>query len=135
MMEFVARAFDPWFVDLFKASTFNPVCYGGAFSFLGTSARMHSRQSFVRLRNMLSRADNLEEGHFQERLWMYVLFPEPALTAEESAMLARAANGFAPQPSYVGMVTKAGKCRPKVAIRPVAKHPAAKNASIAPSRK
>jgi hypothetical protein len=111
MTEFVARAFDPWFIKLFTASTFIPVCYGGAFAFLGASAKRHSRESFGRLRNMLARADNLEEGHFQERLWMYVLFPEPPLTMEESATLARTVNGFAAQPSYVGMVTRvSGKC-------------------------
>lgn len=118
MTEFVARAFDPWFFKLFAASKFIPVCYGGAFAFLGASAKMHSRQSFARLRNMLARADNLEEGHYQERLWMYVLFPEPPLTREESAALARKVNGFAAQPSYVGMVTKvAGKCHQRVKAR------------------
>lgn len=89
MTEFARRAFDEWFFERLMGQTFIQVCYGGSFGFRGADARMHSRASFERLQALLARADNLEEGHFVERLWHALLRPEPVLPAEESAALAR----------------------------------------------
>ncbi|KAG8469766.1 hypothetical protein KFE25_006221 [Diacronema lutheri] len=103
MTSFAKRAYDQWFYAQLLNQTFIPVCYGGSFAFLGRHARRHSRTSFYRLRRLLSRADNLEEGHFQERLWHQLLQPEPVLTPATSLALAQGAK-YAREAWYLGMV-------------------------------
>lgn len=107
MTDFASRALDPWFFSKLMRQTFIPVCYGGSFAFIGADARIHSRDSFRRLRVLLSRADNLEEGHYMERLWHAVLQPEPAaVNADEiKAVLQGVGNNIASR-RYLGMATR-----------------------------
>ena len=51
---------------------FTPVCFGGIFA--GTISRIKKqRHVWPRIRKVLERGDNIEEGHFVERLWAGLL--------------------------------------------------------------
>lgn len=89
MPTFVKQVFDPWFLSHLGKQSFIPVCYGGSFAFRGLAAQYHSRHSFVKLRSLLSRADNIEEGHYMERLWSATLQLLPSFTAQETNALTR----------------------------------------------
>lgn len=50
-------------------STFVPVCYGGMFMARKVGLLKQTQAVWNDLVNVLSRGDNIEEGHFMERLW------------------------------------------------------------------
>jgi UDP-sugar transporter A1/2/3 len=51
-----------------------PVCYGGQFAATrGSLVGHHPKSSFVKIQQSLSRADNILEGHFAERVWAALL--------------------------------------------------------------
>ena len=53
--------------------TIVPVCYGGMFATNARRIRQHEAELFDRLVSSLSRGDNVEEGHYAERLWATLL--------------------------------------------------------------
>ena len=50
-----------------------PVCYGGNFAVRGSQISKKSKDFWQNLEYALTRADNIEEGHFQERSWAGIL--------------------------------------------------------------
>ena len=68
-------------IDWIKSIPFNfphntalvQVCYGGSFGTTVAAIRKHPQSSWESLSRSLSRADNLEEGHFAERSWAGLL--------------------------------------------------------------
>ena len=63
------------------------VCYGGTFAATATAVRRTPRSDWIALRDALTRGDNIEEGHFAERLWAVLLSPSPSKSVV-SAVLA-----------------------------------------------
>lgn len=55
-----------------------PVCYGGTFATTSAQVRRHERKLWAALAARLSRADNIEEGHYMERLWAPLLARVPS---------------------------------------------------------
>jgi hypothetical protein len=49
------------------------VCYGGSFAVSMENVRRHPVELWTRLEQILSRGDNIEEGHFAERTWAGLL--------------------------------------------------------------
>eukprot|EP00966_Prymnesium_polylepis_P201135 4660406-Prymnesium_polylepis.1 len=73
------------------------VCLGGAFAALRSHILRWSLASWRRLSDALARADNLEEGHYAERLWGALLGPaltEPSTDAILCAARERARLGM-----------------------------------------
>jgi hypothetical protein len=58
-----------------------PVCYGGIFAVSVQRLLAIDRHVWVALKSSLSRAENIEEGHFMERSWAGLLSLEPTPTA------------------------------------------------------
>ena len=56
------------------------VCYGGVFATSVYSIRRWEHSMWVRLKHSLERGDNIEESHFMERTWAYLLSPSPSAT-------------------------------------------------------
>ena len=54
-----------------------PVCYGGQFAVVKENIERVGHKGFTNLRNALRRGDNIEEGHFAERLWAALLTSKP----------------------------------------------------------
>jgi len=54
------------------------VCYGGVFATSVYSIRRWEHSMWVRLKHSLERGDNIEESHFMERTWAYLLSPSPS---------------------------------------------------------
>eukprot|EP00934_Nitzschia_sp_Nitz4_P003020 Nitzschia sp. Nitz4//scaffold108_size72880//56312//57337//NITZ4_005826-RA/size72880-processed-gene-0.42-mRNA-1//1//CDS//3329532702//3010//frame0 len=54
-----------------------PVCYGGIFATTVRQIQQNPAILYKQLMNLLSRADNLEEGHFAERIWAGILSRPP----------------------------------------------------------
>merc|ERR1712228_818995 len=46
-----------------------PVCYGGNFAATATKIHAVPRTFWERIKDALSRDDNIEEGHYVERMW------------------------------------------------------------------
>jgi hypothetical protein len=73
MRAFLRRALEGAKLAALVEQRFVRVCYGGSFAVLRSSAHWHSRATFARLEQLLSRGDSIEEGHFAERLWAALL--------------------------------------------------------------
>lgn len=54
-----------------------PVCYGGQFAVAKPNIALFSQEKFRNLQRALERGDNIEEGHFIERLWAGMLSSRP----------------------------------------------------------
>jgi hypothetical protein len=86
-----------------------PVCYGGNFMALKTQMRQQSMSNlWSRMEESLSRANNLAEGHFAERLWAAIMsYP---LNATQIETLQQMANQKQPPcnagPQFIGALTK-----------------------------
>ena len=52
-----------------------PVCYGGVFAASVSNIKKRNPNVWRRLEHFLSRGNNIEEGHFAERLWASFLSP------------------------------------------------------------
>jgi len=52
-----------------KAAQILPVCYGGSFAVKKGNILIQSEEVWSRVEKVLSRADNIIEGHYMERLW------------------------------------------------------------------
>ena len=50
-----------------------PVCYGGNFAVRASQITKRSKDFWRNIDHALTRADNIEEGHFQERSWAGIL--------------------------------------------------------------
>ena len=50
-----------------------PVCYGGVFATSTRSIRRHKSHLFDDIVASLARGDNIQESHYAERLWAYLL--------------------------------------------------------------
>jgi len=61
------------YLGLELVQRYSPVCYGGIFATKVSQIRKRSTKTWDKLEESLSRADNLEEGHFAERLWASLL--------------------------------------------------------------
>jgi len=61
-----------------------PVCYRGHFATIPSQIIQYPLQFWVQLRDALSRTDNMEEGHFLERLWFLIL-AKPHFESDEQA--------------------------------------------------
>jgi hypothetical protein len=70
-----------------------PVCYGGIFAVNVKRLRAIDQSVWVGLRDSLSRADNIEEGHFMERSWAGMLSLDP-MTASSKYYLNNSAMCF-----------------------------------------
>lgn len=55
------------------ASNLVPVCIGGVFAVTNSQMKKQPRQSWGAIEKSLSRGDNIQEGHFAERLWAALL--------------------------------------------------------------
>jgi len=62
-----------------------PVCYDGNFVVKSMQIVKHAKSFWCNLERSLSRADNIEEGHFQERIWAGLL--TEALDADTAKLL------------------------------------------------
>ena len=62
------------------------VCLGGVFAAKTVNVRSMPRALWNQLAQILSRGDNIEEGHFAERSWAMLLSPPPT-EAEQSHVL------------------------------------------------
>jgi len=77
-----------------------PVCYGGSFATRREQILRVSAADWAALAKSLSRADNLEEGHYMERSWAALLSP-PLPTNVARQLLCHPAVKKAP---YSGML-------------------------------
>ena len=96
-----------------------PVCYGGTFAASRDSIRRTPQDSWHRLSSALSRGDNIEEGHYTERLWAVLL--APPLSRSEGAELRCAAGNVSASLTYRGLLVNckclaAGNCSREAAM-------------------
>lgn len=70
-----AGIFDEGPLEEMMAAPLWPVCYGGGFGATRELIRRWPARTWAKLAHALSRADNLEEGHFAERSWAALLMP------------------------------------------------------------
>lgn len=63
-----------------------PVCYGGNFATQGSQIKRWPVDFWRRIRESLSRGDNIEEGHFMERLWAQLLMQPLTQYIEEEVL-------------------------------------------------
>ena len=61
------------FVGIDLQKPFVPVCYGGVFATTLDQIRQIPTSAWSAIEKSLSRRDNLEEGHYMERLWAPIL--------------------------------------------------------------
>ena len=73
------------YLGLELSEPYCPVCYGGIFAAKVSQIRKKSAGTWDKLVGSLSRADNLIEGHFAERLWASLLVKP--LTKEISGII------------------------------------------------
>ena len=73
-----------------------PVCYGGGFSALADGVRQLPLSAWEGLRDALVRGDNIEEGHYAERLWAVLLAPRlhPGCHAKLGMHVAKHTKGW-----------------------------------------
>ena len=64
---------------------FLPVCYGGGFVATRSAVHRVPKIAWERIVESLSRGDNVEEGHYMERMWAALLTP-PLTPSETRAM-------------------------------------------------
>ena len=62
----------------FKEEGIVQVCYGGVFAANVRSVRQWDKGLWIKIKNSLERGDNIEEGHFMERTWAFLLAPSPS---------------------------------------------------------
>jgi hypothetical protein len=106
---FLRRALGSTSVDALLRHRFFPVCYGGSFGATASRLQMVPRQTWARIEALLSRGDNIEEGHFTERLWAGLLLPpmaEPASAAFAAGVREHYIHGkqIATMSHYAGIV-------------------------------
>uniref|UniRef100_A0A7S3EWQ7 Uncharacterized protein n=1 Tax=Haptolina ericina TaxID=156174 RepID=A0A7S3EWQ7_9EUKA len=65
-----------------------PACYGGGFATKRSQIRRWPQQMWQRLARALSRGDNIEEGHYAERLWAVLLVKPPSRNASRALLCA-----------------------------------------------
>ena len=88
-----------------------PVCYGGVFAVRRNAIRRLPRSTWRVLRRGLGRADNIEEGHFMERLWAPLLcgVAAPLSTEDMDALMCATVHRVHPGvPNYAARVEPAG---------------------------
>lgn len=86
------RPFGPWLYRMLDSSVeppgrLWPVCYGGNFAATRERIQAVPRAVWVRIRQSLTRGDNIEEGHFAERTWAGLL--NPRLQDKDELLLLR----------------------------------------------
>jgi len=84
-----------------------PVCYGGNFATLGSQIKL-GEIFWPRIEHALRTGNNIEEGHFMERLWAHLLVQRSALSADQ--ILLRHARG-AISKEYKGLCGTLYGCR------------------------
>jgi hypothetical protein len=83
-----------------------PVCYGGNFMAQRRQlTRKNPRMSWKRIETSLSRANNIAEGHFMERLWATVL-GKPLEHDMVDRLMHQQRNVCRADKNYVGVLTK-----------------------------
>lgn len=83
-------------------TSYFPVCYGGQFMTTVRRILYTPVRDWKPIVDSLSRGDNIEEGHFMERMWAGWLSP-PIPQAEQDAMKERFKRVFVDQ-AYTGLV-------------------------------
>ena len=84
-----------------------PVCYGGSFITSLRTIRQSPVQNWTAIVHALSRGDNIEEGHYMERLWAQLL--TPPMSKDQRRSLLDKTSRFFPDGAFAGMiVTLAG---------------------------
>ena len=81
--ELVARLTGSW-------TPLVPVCYGGAFAVRRDRLMAVPNRTWVQAEQALRRGDNIEEGHFFERLWAALLMAPTLTTAQAVAVVCSA---------------------------------------------
>ncbi|KAL3940009.1 MAG: hypothetical protein SGBAC_005361 [Bacillariaceae sp.] len=82
-----------------------PVCYGGNFMTQRQQLKRRSRTLWQQIEKALSRADNIAEGHFAERLWG-TLLAQPIDSDMLEAILSQQSDSCRADKNYVGILTK-----------------------------
>ncbi|CAJ1931283.1 unnamed protein product [Cylindrotheca closterium] len=82
-----------------------PVCYGGNFMAQRSQLKRRSKALWQHIETSLSRADNIAEGHFVERLWG-TLLSQPTNAKMMEAILRQQSDSCLADKNYVGILTK-----------------------------
>jgi len=85
-----------------------PVCYGGVFAAKRSNVQRHSTEFWYTLEKMLMRENNIQEGHYLERSWAYLL-SNPLASDEEEYLDLTHTCGLCDTPWYFdrcGVLTK-----------------------------
>mmetsp|Transcript_9576 Transcript_9576/g.22505 ORF Transcript_9576/g.22505 Transcript_9576/m.22505 type:complete len:401 (+) Transcript_9576:105-1307(+) len=82
-----------------------PVCYGGNFMTQRQQLKRQSKALWQNIEKSLSRANNIAEGHFVERLWG-TLLARPIDTSMMEAILQQKSDSCRADKNYVGILTK-----------------------------
>jgi hypothetical protein len=84
-----------------------PVCFGGSFITSHRTIEQSPVKNWTAIVHALSRGDNIEEGHYMERLWAQLL--TPPMSKDERRQLLDKTSRFFPDGAFAGMlVTLAG---------------------------
>ena len=75
-----------------------PVCYGGTFAVRSDRVSAVPTDVWASVERALRRGDNIEEGHYMERMWAALLMPPSMLTAEQAGLLLCSANSMRRNP-------------------------------------
>lgn len=87
-----------------------PVCYGGVFAASVTQIKQRDLSLWKRIQASLERGNNIEEGHFVERSWAYLL--SPPLEDYKINALQEGSDFLLNWPSLVGdLLVSQGKVR------------------------
>ena len=81
---------------------FMPICYGGVFMTTIGSIFSSPVQDWTPFVDSLSRGDNIEEGHYMERVWAGLL--SPSISNEERMAVQRRFKGVVNVGAWTGMV-------------------------------
>lgn len=91
-------------VNITLPRPFARVCYGGNFAVRLSNILSVPSETWAEMEKSLSRANNLEEGHYAERTWASLL--RDPLTAEEIDAIERVPHGYSRVPFLPGLLVK-----------------------------
>jgi hypothetical protein len=96
-------------VDISLTTDLAPVCFGGHFMTTVDRIKKAPVGTWQPVLDSLSRGDNIEEGHFMERLWAPLLSP-PIPPAEQRALMEKKVHfhGFSHSHPYTGLLVVKG---------------------------
>jgi hypothetical protein len=104
-LQYDLQAFDAGFYEgTYQGQNYDlvPVCFGGNFmTSLGTIQNSPVR-NWTAIVDSLSRGDNIEEGHYMERLWAHLF--SPAFSKEERKTLLQRTSRYFLDGAFAGMM-------------------------------